>query len=213
MSEEGVAHKERAALCDLLERLGPDAPTLCEGWTTRDLAAHLVTRDRQPLALPGLVIGPLHPLSERFERKVLDTNDYFELVNKLRNGPPRLAPLGLPGTRELFHIHEFFVHHEDVRRPNGGKARRISRELDTALWWRLIVFGPYLLRNLRGLRVRVINPDGRSLTLLPGKVGLELTGTTGELFMFVYNRRADARVRVTGTPDAVERLERTRIGP
>ncbi len=35
---------ERAALADLMAELGPDAPTLCEGWTTRDLAAHLVVR-------------------------------------------------------------------------------------------------------------------------------------------------------------------------
>ena len=35
---------ERAALVDLMAELGPDAPTLCTGWTTRDLAAHLVVR-------------------------------------------------------------------------------------------------------------------------------------------------------------------------
>src|SRR5262249_52743320 len=36
---------ERAELCDLLDELGPDAPTLLDGWTTRDLAAHLVLRE------------------------------------------------------------------------------------------------------------------------------------------------------------------------
>ncbi|MCW2608081.1 MAG: hypothetical protein JWO60_2774, partial [Frankiales bacterium] len=43
-----VAAAERAALLDLLAASGPDAPTLCPGWTTHDLAAHLVVRERQP---------------------------------------------------------------------------------------------------------------------------------------------------------------------
>ena len=37
-----VARLEREALCDTLLALGPDAPTLCDPWRTRDLAAHLV---------------------------------------------------------------------------------------------------------------------------------------------------------------------------
>jgi hypothetical protein len=37
-----IDERERQTLCDLLADLGPDAPTLCEGWTTLDLAAHLL---------------------------------------------------------------------------------------------------------------------------------------------------------------------------
>jgi hypothetical protein len=44
---------ERAQLADLLGELGPGAPTLLAPWTTRDLAAHLVLRERNPLAGPG----------------------------------------------------------------------------------------------------------------------------------------------------------------
>lgn len=39
-----VIHQERAALADLLETLAPDEwdqPSLCAGWTVRDVAAHL----------------------------------------------------------------------------------------------------------------------------------------------------------------------------
>jgi hypothetical protein len=43
-------------LCDLLELLGPDADTLLAPWCTRDLAAHLYLRERDPLAGPGLVL-------------------------------------------------------------------------------------------------------------------------------------------------------------
>ena len=42
------AQDERAALAALLHETGPDGPTLCEGWQTRDLVAHLVLRERRP---------------------------------------------------------------------------------------------------------------------------------------------------------------------
>src|SRR5437667_638875 len=52
---------ERQQLCDLFVELGPDAPTLLEPWSTRDLAAHLVLREHDHLAAPGLVLpGPWH---------------------------------------------------------------------------------------------------------------------------------------------------------
>jgi hypothetical protein len=47
---------ERAPLCDLLDELGPQAPTLLDRWTTRDLAAHLVLREHDLLPAPGLVV-------------------------------------------------------------------------------------------------------------------------------------------------------------
>ena len=53
------AQDERSELCDLLVDLGPDEPTLCEGWTTADLAAHLVVRERRPDSGPGIVWPPL----------------------------------------------------------------------------------------------------------------------------------------------------------
>ena len=43
----GYSRQERQALCDDLQAAGPDAPTLCVGWTARDLAAHLVLRERR----------------------------------------------------------------------------------------------------------------------------------------------------------------------
>ena len=57
MTNRDLAQLERGRLCDLLLVVGPDHPTLCEGWTTADLAAHLVIRERKPLAGPGIVAG------------------------------------------------------------------------------------------------------------------------------------------------------------
>ena len=53
MTDASLAARERARLADLLDEVGPDAPTCCEGWTTAHLAAHLVVRDGRPDALPG----------------------------------------------------------------------------------------------------------------------------------------------------------------
>ena len=44
----GHAARERQALCDTLERVGPAAPTLCDPWSSAELAAHLVIRDSRP---------------------------------------------------------------------------------------------------------------------------------------------------------------------
>ena len=43
---EPLARTERAALCNTALDLGADSPTLCEGWTVKDLVIHLLIRER-----------------------------------------------------------------------------------------------------------------------------------------------------------------------
>src|SRR2546430_10915913 len=93
-----VVQRERAALVEILRAVGPDAPTLCEGWTTRDLAAHLVTRERRPDARPGLVIPSLHQWTEQVERARRDSSSYADLVATIHSGPP--LPMRLPIVHE-----------------------------------------------------------------------------------------------------------------
>ena len=50
---------EREALADALASAGPDAPTLCEGWTAHDLAAHLIAREHRPDSTPGIYANML----------------------------------------------------------------------------------------------------------------------------------------------------------
>src|SRR5262245_36808490 len=79
---------ERVQLSDLLDELGPDAPTLLDPWTTRDIAAHLVLRERDHLAGPGLVLpGVWGRLAER-RRRAVAQRDFAGLVATLRSGPP-----------------------------------------------------------------------------------------------------------------------------
>ena len=75
-----VARAERRGLCDLLLEVGPDAPTLCTGWTTRDLAAHLVVRESRPDASLGIVLPPLSGWTHRVQSGAARL-DYAELVD------------------------------------------------------------------------------------------------------------------------------------
>ena len=148
------AAAERAALVDLLEQVGPDAPTLCGSWTTHDLAAHLVVRDGTPLALPGLVVPLLHPVTAAYER-CARTRPYADLVRALRAGPPLLS-LGRLG--DAAELHEWFVHAEDVRRPAGQGPRPAGTPLQAAIWSRLVVAGPALTLRAHGLGLVLAPP-------------------------------------------------------
>src|SRR3984957_8623240 len=110
------AQDERAALAALLHDTGPDGPTLCAGWQTRDLVAHLVLRERRPDAAVGVMGGPLAGYTARVQRQYLDRYSYAELVALFRSGPPQLSVFAIPGADEAANSVEYFVHHEDVRR-------------------------------------------------------------------------------------------------
>jgi uncharacterized protein (TIGR03085 family) len=138
-----------AQLADLLAELGPAAPTLLPPWTTRDIAAHLVLRERDPLADPGLVLpGAWTRLAAR-RQEALAQRDFTWLVATLRSGPsPGFFRTGW--TRRLPSLNEFFVHHEDVRRANGRGPRANQQPMDEALWRNISLQSWFLARRLRG---------------------------------------------------------------
>ena len=130
-SSQPLARRERTALADLLEELGPDASTCCEGWTTAHLAAHLVTRDRRPDTAPGLVLEatpigrPLAAWSHSVEDRLRTTTRYADLVARVRSGPPRWLPAAWPPVAAVVDTAEYAIHHEDVRRAQPGWAPRV----------------------------------------------------------------------------------------
>src|SRR5690348_13155465 len=80
------SREERLALCDLLDATGPEAPTLCAGWQTRDLAAHLVLRERRPDAAAGVLGGPVARHTARVQRRLGQRKSYSQLVAAVRAG-------------------------------------------------------------------------------------------------------------------------------
>ena len=111
--------RERFALCDLFKELGADASTLIEGWTAQDLAAHIVLRERDPIAGPCIILpGPFQRFAERRRVRLARQREFGWLVARIRSGPPPgLFRIGW--VRSFPNLNEFFVHHEDVRRANG----------------------------------------------------------------------------------------------
>lgn len=202
------AQAERHALCDLLLEVGPDAPTLCEGWTASDLAAHLVVRERRPDALPGNVVSALAGHTEKVRVSARDERGWEELVALIRSGPP--APLRL--VDEPFNTVEFFVHHEDVRRAAPGwKPRQLDPAEDEALWGRLNVMGRVLTRK-SPIGVAGESPGFGCVTLRTGSPLVVLRGAPGELVLAAFGRMAHADVEFEGDELSIERLRHANLG-
>ncbi|MBM7775843.1 uncharacterized protein (TIGR03085 family) [Actinokineospora baliensis] len=204
----GVARDERAALCDLFTEVGPDAPTLCGGWLTRDLAAHLVIRERRPDAAAGILIKPLAGHTERVQRGYA-ARPWADLVELVRTGPPPLSPLRL--LDEPVNTTEFFVHHEDVRRAASGWAPRpADPRRDNALWAALArVAKLHFRRSPVGVVLRT--PDGRATTARPGPDPVTITGAPGELLLDAFGR-AEVVVDHSGPDSAVAAVRELRRG-
>jgi uncharacterized protein (TIGR03085 family) len=202
---------ERAALVEALRAAGPDAPTLCEGWTARDLAAHLIARERRPDSGPGLLIPALAGWTERV-RKGIARRPYPELLDLIAGGPPWTSPYALPGADAAANLAEHFVHCEDVRRACQGWAPRdLPEQRQRAFWKVLGARGRYSFRR-SPVPVSLVTPDGSTVEVRPGEGGVRLTGEPAELLLHAYGRGTHALVQVDGPADAVRRFERTSFG-
>jgi uncharacterized protein (TIGR03085 family) len=209
------ARDERLALCALLDSAGPREPTLCEGWDTRDLAAHLVLREHRPDAGAGLLGGPLAGYTRRVQAKLAERTPYPRLVETIRHGPPRLSVFGLPGMDERINLVEYFVHHEDVRRAQPGwEPRELSQGLADLLWQRLGV-ARFLLRKAP-VGVELARDDGPDsergstsrvrITAKARTPVVTVTGPPAELTLWALGRAAEARVRLDGSEADVKAL-------
>jgi uncharacterized protein (TIGR03085 family) len=207
------AAAERTALCDLLDALGPDAPTLCEGWDTYDLAAHLAVRDRNYLAAPGYLLSSLADHTARIEREYRAAHSYPECLQVVRGGPPAWGPVGMPVVRESANLLEYVIHHEDVRRAQPDwQPRPVPPGLAEAVWSRLRVVGRMLFRKAP-VGVRMQRPGGEpSRRMRTGTPEVTVVGEPIELALLAYNRRDVARVEFEGDADAVNRLRVTSLG-
>ncbi|EPH43283.1 TIGR03085 family metal-binding protein [Streptomyces aurantiacus] len=199
------AKRERLLLADLLEAVGPDAPTLCDGWNARDLAAHVVVRERRADAAGGILIKQLAGRLERVQAEFA-AKPYEELIQLLRTGPPRFSPFNLKQVDEASNAVEFYVHAEDVRRAQPDWT---PRELDLvfadALWSRLERMARVVGRKAPvGLVLR--RPDGQTAVAHRGTPVVTVTGEPSELLMFVFGRQEAADVELAGDKDAVARL-------
>jgi uncharacterized protein (TIGR03085 family) len=203
---------ERLALAALLDQSGPDAPTLCTGWQTRDLAAHVVLRERRPDAGAGMIGGPLAGYTARVQRQYLDKYSYPELIELFKAGPPRLSPFAIGGFDEMVNTVEYFVHHEDVRRAAAGwTERELSTGLADALWKRLKGSRLFLRSAPTGIVFARADATGPAQATTPviaksATPSVTVTGTPAELTLWSMGRATAARVTLDGPDEAVARL-------
>lgn len=203
------AQRERLLFADLLETAGPDAPTLCEGWRTRDLAAHVVVRERRPDAAGGTLIKPLAPRLEKVMSEYA-AKPYEELIQLIRTGPPRFSPFQLKQIDEAANTVEFYVHAEDVRRAQQDwTPRELDPVFQEALWSRLERTARLLGRGVpTGLVLR--RPDGQTAVAHRGAPVVTATGEPSELLMFAFGRQSAAKVELDGDENAIAKLHESR---
>src|SRR6266496_1566895 len=203
------ARIEREALADTLLEVGPDAPTLCTGWTARDLAAHIVVRDRRPDAAPGILLKPLAGWTDRVRRGYRDGHPYPDLVALVREGS-RWSPVTIGPLDEMVNTVEFFVHTEDARRGQPGwQPRDLDPGLLAALWSRVPSMARLALRRFPA-PVRVIAPGyGAADSQNPA---VTVTGDPGEQMLFLFGRQRAARVELAGDAGLTTRLSEARLG-
>ncbi|MFD5076639.1 TIGR03085 family metal-binding protein [Streptomyces sp. NPDC058371] len=203
------AKRERLLLADLLEAEGPDAPTLCGDWNTRDLAAHVVVRERRADAAGGILIKQLAPRLERVQAEFAE-KPYEELIQLIRTGPPRFSPFSLKQIDEASNTVEFYVHTEDVRRAQPDwTPRPLDAVFQDALWSRLERTARLVGRGVpTGLVLR--RPDGQTAVAHKGTPVVTVTGEPSELLLFVYGRQNVADVALDGEKDAIAKLQETK---
>lgn len=200
-SSRSLPDRERHALADLLLKLGPDAPTCCEGWTTAHLAAHLVVRDRRPDAMPGYGLemlpgaGRLGAWSHRVEDRLRTSTGYADVVDRLREGPPAWSPLAWGPVARALNTAEFVIHHEDVRRAQPDWApRALAPAVQDALWAPATLYA----RRSAGRRGVVLRrSDATGVEKRIGAGEREVTGEPLELLLWAAGRRDVARVTTT----------------
>jgi uncharacterized protein (TIGR03085 family) len=198
---------ERAALVKTFRAVGPDEPTLCGAWTTRDLAAHLVVRERRLDAAPGIAFGPLAGYTERVQRGVAESTDWGDLVDLVASGPPLYSPFKL--LDPLVNTGEMFIHHEDVRRARvGWKPRELDPRTAAALRRMLRLMSRMTLAGAPA-RVTMREPSGPTVAPIGRGPQLEIIGDAGELVLFLSGRD-EVRLEFDGDADTVDAVRAAR---
>lgn len=156
-----MARAERADLAEFLATLTPQdwaMPTLCVGWTAKDVVAHVISYEE---------LGPLGLLKRFAKGWLVRANqvgvDEFaaltpsQLLQLLRD---HLEPRGLTaGFGGMIALVDGTIHHQDIRR-SLGRPRTIPTDRLTRVLG-LVPGNPRLGagRRIRGLRLRATDVD------------------------------------------------------
>ena len=158
----------RENLADVLDAVGPGHPTLCEGWDTEDLLAHLILRETRPDAALGIFLRPLSGRTGRMMREragdMSSAEGYARGVREFR----RAHPLTRRASKvdEAMNFAEYVIHREDARR-GSPETRRLAEQV-----------GPFAPDEQRRVWETLRPPLAMFAKDYPD--GLELVGTDAE---------------------------------
>jgi uncharacterized protein (TIGR03085 family) len=207
---EALDLRERRELSDLFLELGPDVPTLCEGWSALDLATHLVVRERSVRGAPGILLGEkIKRLGEATDHAMAREAErgFDAVVERVRSGPPIHMRLFSP----LINLNEFAIHHEDLRRANGLTARTDRPDLQDGLWKSLKRGIRLIPGRPKKIGLVLARPDGT--TIVSGEEpAARIAGEPLEIAMYLFGRRANADVSITGDAEAVSAYTEANLG-
>lgn len=197
---------ERARLVRALSDVGPGRPTLCEGWATQHLAAHVVLRDRMPWRRSARATAELAARAE-------DRAGFDALVLDVARGPRWPSPTSR--TAETMNLLELYVHTEDVVRAQPGGVQTAADEVrspahEAALWSHFRRFARLMYRPVPTGVILVVTGGPRVVARRPrrGHGSVVVSGPVTELIMHGFGRGAASTVTVDGTPQDVAVLSR-----
>lgn len=199
-----LAAREREALCSLALSLGASQPTLCTGWTVKDLVVHLLVRERRPWAAAGTVIPGLSTLPARVSAS-LESRDLASLVAQLAS-----VPLALSVIDPVFNGMEMFIHHEDMRRAQPTWAVRPMSAGDERMLW----LAARLLGRMQGRRLGVpllVQAGTRRAVLAGGAAPVVVSGPVSEIVMWLAGRSAVQGLSYDGPAERVEKVKSTSL--
>lgn len=200
--------RERERLGQLLLDVGPDAPTLCEGWNTRDLAIHLYIRENKPHRASGYLVPQLEAVLDPEIRRQAE-RPYADVVKAWAAGPPAF----IKPVDTAMNTAEHFIHHEDVRRGDGtARPREFSAAVDKTLLGYAKRFAQMSLRSVDCpviLTPPTLPPEtvgGRRGVAKKGDNVLRVFGEPGELLLWVTGRDA-AQVTIEGDASVLDGVD------
>ena len=203
-----LATEERDNICDTLIELGPDQPTLCVGWTTRDMIAHLVMRERRPDAAVGILVRPFSGHTSNVMAQIAE-QPFHELVATFRSGPPWWTIFAIPGVGDRANMSEFYVHHEDIRRAQPDwQPRPTDVRREDALWGGLTNPMGRLLFRRSAVGVVLRAAGRRDVVVKKGEPAVHIVGEPSEITLVAYGRPTDhTRVVIQGAPEDIAKFE------
>ena len=203
-----IANDERQGICDTLLELGPEQPTLAVGWTTHDMIAHLVLRERRPDAAAGIVLRPFSNHTSHVMAQMAE-QPFEQLVATFRSGPPLWSVFAIPVLGDRMNMFELYIHHEDIRRAQPDwQPRPTDVQREDAFWDGLTSTTGKLMFRRCSVGV-VLRAAGRpDVVVKKGEPAVHVVGEPSEIALIAFGRPTDrTHVVIQGTPEDIAKFE------